>query len=133
VLVNDSNAFPGAQGTNGLLGLGFYSGSSIYKKLDKSPSGNTLIQRIFEQGNTANNYITFLLGRDGASGNHVQGHFSIAEPIPGFENITSMPKLDVQTVSRLLPSGKHRYWLDMWVNIDNFMTHRSTTLAGFDR
>jgi hypothetical protein len=106
VLVQNATAFPGAQGTNGLLGLGFNSGSSIYKKLGKSSSGKTLIQRILEQGNTANNFITFILGRGGASGTFVQGYFSIAETLPGFENITSMPKLDVETVSRLLPAGR---------------------------
>jgi hypothetical protein len=96
------------EGTNGLLGLGFNLGSSIYQQLKKSSSGNTLIQNIFAQGNTANNYVTFLLGRGGASGPTVQGYFSIGETLPGFENITSMPKLDVKTVNRLLsvPSGK---------------------------
>ena len=106
MLVKNASAFPGSEGTNGLLGLGFNSGSSIYKKLGKSSSGSTLIQRIFDQGSTANNYVTFLLGRGGASGPTVQGYFTIGETIPGFENITSMPKLDVETVSRLLPSGK---------------------------
>jgi len=109
LLVKNASAFPGSAGTNGLLGLGFNSGSSIYKSLGKSSSGNTLIQRIFEQGNTANNYVTFILGRGGASGPPVQGYLSIGEPIPGFENITSMPKLDVETVSRLLPSAQ-QHW-----------------------
>ncbi|KAF8798904.1 acid protease [Phlegmacium glaucopus] len=110
LLVNDSTTFPGAQTTNGLLGLGFNSASSIFTKLGKSSTGNTLIQHIFEQGNTANNYITFLLGRDGTSP-PVQGQFSIGEVIPGFENITSMPKLDVETVSRLLPAGSsQQHW-----------------------
>jgi hypothetical protein len=109
LLVKNATAFPGSEGTNGLLGLGFNSGSSIYKKLGKSSSGNTLIQNIFAQGNTANNYVTFLLGRGGASGPTVQGYFSIGETLPGFENITSMPKLDVETVSRLLPSAQ-QHW-----------------------
>jgi len=89
--------------------LGFNSGSYIYKALGKSSSGESFIQRIFEQGNTANNYISFILGRGGASGQFVQGYFSIAETLPGFENITSMPKFDVETVSRLLPAGQ-QHW-----------------------
>ena len=112
MLVANASSFPGSEGLNGLLGLGFSSDSSIYNKLGKSSSGNTLIQNIFEQGNTANNYISILLGRGGASGSTVQGYFTIGEPIPGFENITSMPKLDVETVSRLLPSSKS-HLLDM--------------------
>jgi len=109
LLVKNASAFPGSDGTNGLLGLGFNSGSSIYKKLGKSSSGNTLIQNIFAQGNTANNFVTFLLGRGGASGPTVQGYFSVGETLPGFDNITSMPKLDVETVSRLLPSAQ-QHW-----------------------
>lgn len=80
-----------------------------------------MIQRIFEQGNTANNYVTFILGRGGASGPPVQGYFSIGEPIPGFENITSMPKLDVETVSRLLPSGKYIINVSVRANANNFI------------
>lgn len=109
MLVANASSVPGSKGLNGLLGLGFNSDSNIYSKLGKSSSGNTLIQNIFEQGNTANNYFSILLGREGASGSTVQGYFTIGEPIPGFENITSMPKLDVETVSRLLPSSKYHF------------------------
>jgi hypothetical protein len=38
-------------------------------------------------------------------GQNMTGQFTVSEIVPGFENITSMPKLDVETVNKLLKSG----------------------------
>jgi hypothetical protein len=38
-------------------------------------------------------------------GSSLTGQLTISEVIPGLENITSMPKLDVDTVNRLLQAG----------------------------
>ncbi|KAF8195465.1 aspartic peptidase A1 [Pholiota molesta] len=93
IYVNDTSTFTSniqAQGYDGLLGLGPNQSSAILKKI-KNASANTLLQQIFQADTSTNNYITLLLNR----------------VVPGFENITSMPKLDVETVNKLLKSDQH--------------------------
>jgi len=109
LLVTNTSTFTSdihAQGYAGLLGLGPNSGSQIQKTLGSGP-GDSAITRIFEQNKTTDNYISFILDRKNDPGATVSGQFAISEPIPGFENITSMPKLDVDTVNKLLKADQH--------------------------
>lgn len=107
--VNDTSTFTGdihAQGYDGLLGLGPNDSSVIRKKLKKASSADTLLQRIFSTDKTSDNYITVLLNRKKNSTDLTTGQFTISETVPGLENITSMPKLDVDKVNRLLKAGE---------------------------
>jgi hypothetical protein len=65
-----------------------------------------MLSHIFEAHNTTDNYISFLLNRKGDPGETgFQGQLTISEVVPGFENITSMPQIDVDKVNRLLKAG----------------------------
>jgi hypothetical protein len=86
------------------MGLGPNKASVIRKKLDGS-TGDTTLQRIFESNKNSGNYITFLLDRKNDPTQSFTGQLTVSQVIPGFENITSMPKLDVDTVNRLLQAG----------------------------
>ncbi|KAF8073928.1 aspartic peptidase domain-containing protein [Lyophyllum atratum] len=109
LLVSNTNTFSSdihAQGYDGLLGLGPNKGSVIRKKLDGN-TGDTTLTHIFEQGQSNDSYITFLLDRKSDPGEAFTGQLTIGELAKGFESITSMPKLDVDTVNRLLSSDQH--------------------------
>ena len=107
--VNDTSTFTSdihAQGYDGLLGLGPNDSSVIRKKLKKASSANTLLQRIFSADKASDNYISILLSRKKNSTDLTTGQFTVSEIVPGLENITSMPKLDVDKVNRLLKAGE---------------------------
>ena len=107
VWVNDTSTFTSniqAQGYSGLLGLGPNESSVIRKKADNT-WGDTLLQRLFTADTSSANYITLLLNRNVDPGQNLTGQITVSEVVPGFENITSMPKLDVETVNKLLKSG----------------------------
>jgi len=109
VLVTDTSTFSGdihSQGYDGLVGLGPNDGSLIRQKIN-SAAGDTMLSRIFEQNQTTQNYISFLLDRKGDPKDPFTGQLTISELVPGYENITSMPKLDVETVHKLLESGEY--------------------------
>ena len=107
--VNDTSTFTGdihSQGYDGLLGLGPNESSVIRKKLKNASSADTLLQRIFTADKASDNYITILLNRKMNSTDLSTGQFTISETVPGLENVTSMPKLDVDKVNRLLKAGE---------------------------
>ncbi|KIK01896.1 hypothetical protein K443DRAFT_678040 [Laccaria amethystina LaAM-08-1] len=109
LLVNDTSTFTSdihSQGYDGLLGLGPNTGSLIGKKLSGS-AGYSTLQRLFQQDKMTANYISFLLDRKNDPGETFTGQITISEVVPGFENITSMPQLDVETVSRILKGDQH--------------------------
>ncbi|RXW25329.1 hypothetical protein EST38_g510 [Candolleomyces aberdarensis] len=109
LLVEDTASFTGdirSQGYQGLLGLGPNTGSLVRKKLDKK-NADTILQNVFNKAGLGQNYITMLLDRKNGVGNPFKGEMTISEVLPGFENITSMPRLDVETVTRLLKSDQH--------------------------
>lgn len=100
----------------GLIGLGPNSGSNIFRTLNSS-DGHAVLDRIFLQNTSTPNFMTVLLGRSEGqymtcdilfSFNRVGGHvdpvhtfpgdLTIGEILPGFENITSQPKLAVTDV-----------------------------------
>jgi hypothetical protein len=109
LLVTDTSSFSTdihTQGYDGLLGLGPNKGSVIRKKLD-GDTGDTTLTHIFEQSPSNESYITVLLDRKSDPTDTFTGQLTISELVKGFENITSMPKLDVDTVNRLLSSDQH--------------------------
>lgn len=107
VLVTDASSFSSdihQQGYDGLMGLGPNSGSQVYDKID-SDAGDSVLTSIFNSNKSSSNFISFLLDRHGDPSETFTGQFTISEYIPGFENITSMPQMDVETVLKLLDSG----------------------------
>jgi len=66
-----------------------------------------MLNRIFQQNKTTQNNITFLLDRQGDPGNTITGQITISELVPGFENITSQPKMSVETVPGLTSADQH--------------------------
>lgn len=110
VLVKDTSTFSldiKAQGFEGLIGLGPNTGSTIRDELDDKEEGDSVLSRIFSQNTTTQNYLTLLLDRKGDPSDPFTGKLSISEPIPGFENITSQPKLPVDKVHRLTDADQH--------------------------
>lgn len=108
--VSDTSTFTNdirSQGYYGLLGLGPNSGSVIRKKIKKDSRGDTMLAHIFENHSLTDNYISFLLDRKGVPDPPFKGQITISELVPGFENITSMPKNDVDEVNRLLKADQH--------------------------
>ncbi|KAF6755779.1 aspartic peptidase domain-containing protein [Ephemerocybe angulata] len=104
LLVEDTSSFTGdirSQGYQGLFGLGPNSGSVIRKGLDKN-NADTMLQNVFNGAKLKDNYITLLLDRKNDLSEPFKGEMTISEVVPGFENITAMPRLDVETVTRLL-------------------------------
>lgn len=105
-----------AQGYEGLIGLGPNSGSLIMDELDEDGTeGDAVLDRIFQLNQTSQNYITFMLDRKNDPLSTTTGQFTIGEPVKGFENITSAPKLDVITVPGLTDRDQH--W-QMYTDVD---------------
>ncbi|KIM89410.1 hypothetical protein PILCRDRAFT_60964 [Piloderma croceum F 1598] len=82
----------------GLIGLGPHVGSSVYYALNKNPSGDPPLDRIFRQNTSTPNYLTVLLGRSDDPDEKFPGDLTIGELIPGYENITNQPKLAIADV-----------------------------------
>ena len=87
-------------------GLGPNDGSVIRQKVGDA-SGDSMLNRIFQQNKTTQNYITFLLDRQGDQGETFTGQITVSEPVAGFENITSQPKINVETVPGLTSADQH--------------------------
>jgi hypothetical protein len=113
LLVKDTSTFSGdihAQGYDGLIGLGPNTGSVIRKnlrKVDKSIKSDAVLDRIFQQNKTSQNFISLLLDRQGDPTDAFKGQFTISELVPGFENVTTMPKLSVELVEGLVDENQH--------------------------
>jgi hypothetical protein len=109
LLVTNTSSFSTditSQGYSGLVGLGPNSGSVIRQKVGDA-SGDSMLNRIFQQNQTTQNYITFLLNRLGDPGETFTGQITVSEPVSGFENITSQPKMNVETVTALTEADQH--------------------------
>ncbi|KAJ6549499.1 aspartic peptidase domain-containing protein [Mycena sp. CBHHK59/15] len=106
LLVANASSFSTDSAFNGLVGLGPNEGSLIQAKID-SAAGDTMLNRIFQQNKTTSNYITFLLDRKNDPSQTLTGQFTIAEPVTGYENITSQTKLNVETVHKILEDQQH--------------------------
>jgi len=110
-----------AEGYDGLIGLGPNSGSSIYKKLSGN-SGNSPINRIFQQNSSDDDYITLMLSRKGDPGSQIAGQFTISSIVPGFENIMNQPQLPILKVYKL--TSKDQHW--------QVLTDKDTGIIGPD-
>jgi len=109
LLVTDTSTFGSdihAQGYAGLLGLGPNAGSVIHDKID-TDAADSVLTRIFKQNHHTDNYISFLLDRKSDPTDPFSGQLTISEIVPGFDNITSMPKLDVDEINKLLEEDQH--------------------------
>lgn len=82
----------------GLIGLGPDRASYIKQTL-KNSSGNAVLDRIFLSNTSTPNYLTTLLGRSDDPTDLYPGDITVGELVPGFENVTQMPKLPVTQVS----------------------------------
>ncbi|KII90941.1 hypothetical protein PLICRDRAFT_107217 [Plicaturopsis crispa FD-325 SS-3] len=109
LLVTNASSFStdiGSQGYEGLVGLGPNSGSLIQQKVGDA-SGDNMLNRIFQQNKTSQNYITFLLSRNSDPGQTFTGQFTVSELVPGYENVTTMSKLSIEEVPGLTSSDQH--------------------------
>ncbi|KAG7445719.1 aspartic peptidase A1 [Guyanagaster necrorhizus] len=109
LLVTDTSSFSTdihSQGYDGLMGLGPNEGSRVLDKLN-SDSGDSVLTNIFSQVSNSSKFISFLLDRSGDPGSSITGQLTISEYVEGYENITSMPEIDVEDVHKLLESEQH--------------------------
>ncbi|KZT57061.1 acid protease [Calocera cornea HHB12733] len=102
----------------GLVGLGPSVGSEIWVQLQSAISagtfahnaGDSLLDRIFQQDTTTPNFISFTLSRDDNAADAQgagSGTFTVGDVVPGYENITSMPQLDVLSAPNALLAAQH--------------------------
>jgi hypothetical protein len=89
------------------MGLGPNTGSAIRQSLDKKPAGDTVLNRIFQQNLTTDNFVSILLNRQGDPGEPFTGQITISELVTGFENITNTPKLPVEMVYKITDQNQH--------------------------
>ena len=96
-------------GGTGLIGLGPNSGSSIFNDVGGVYGGVAVVDRIFAENTSTPNFITTLLGRSDDPTDTFSGEVTVSEVVPGYEAITSSPKLTVTTVS-VLSSAQNQHW-----------------------
>lgn len=109
LLVKDASSFSSnihQQGYDGLMGLGPNDGSRVFKEIGDD-SGSSALTRMFESDTGTDNYITFLLDRKNDPTQPFKGQFTVSEVVPGYEAVTSMPQLDVESVRILLGDDQH--------------------------
>lgn len=109
VLVEDTSSFSldiKSQGFEGLIGLGPNTGSNILDEIDDD-SAASVLNRIYTQNTTSQNYMTMLLDRISAANQTFKGQMTISEVIPGYEKIFDMPKLAVDKVHKLTDADQH--------------------------
>lgn len=93
---------------SGLIGLGPNTGSEVKAAIGASDSaGDPVLDRIFRQNTSTPNYITFLLGRIRDPTDPPNGDLTVGELIPGYESVTSQPKLPVSTVAKSNSGNQH--------------------------
>ncbi|EIW59384.1 acid protease [Trametes versicolor FP-101664 SS1] len=93
---------------SGLIGLGPNTGSEVKAAIGASNSaGDPVLDRIFRQNTSTPNYITFLLGRIRDPTDPPNGDLTVGELIPGYESVTSQPKLSVSTVAKSNSGNQH--------------------------
>ncbi|CDO76501.1 hypothetical protein BN946_scf184622.g9 [Trametes cinnabarina] len=90
----------------GLIGLGPNTGSQVRVALGSS-AGDAVLDRIFRQNTSTPNYITVLLGRIRDPTDPPTGELTVGEIIPGYEQVTSQPKLPVSVLSSDNSANQH--------------------------
>ncbi|KAI0771201.1 acid protease [Trametes elegans] len=94
--------------SQGLIGLGPNTGSQVKEALGaSSTAGDPVLDRIFRQNTSTPNYITVLLGRIRDPTDPPTGEFTIGELVPGYEDITSQPKLAVSVLETSNDVNQH--------------------------
>ncbi|KAG8872302.1 hypothetical protein FRB97_007777 [Tulasnella sp. 331] len=95
---------PRDDGYTAVLGLGPAPyGSTIYRLLGNSTSGLPMMQNIFMQNATSDNYITLLLPRAFDPVSPTFGEMTISELIPGKEAIANQTKLPLTFLNATSP------------------------------
>ncbi|EJT97814.1 acid protease [Dacryopinax primogenitus] len=103
---------------SGLIGLGPSVGSRLWMtaqslissgSLSPANAGDSVLDRIFQENTSAPNFISFTLGRedDATSSATPTSVFTVGDLIPGYENISSMPKLDVINAPTAVQAAQH--------------------------
>lgn len=101
-------------GTQGIIGLGPSAESKVLSGIESSNSNSNVngappLDRIFQQNTSTPNFLTVLLSRNSdsdAGGTAPQtGQLSVGSVIPGYEGVTSQPKL---------PALKDQYNIQHW-------------------
>jgi len=92
----------------GLIGLGPSSGSVILSTLSKNAAATTPLDSIFLLDLTTPNFLSILLGRADEPGAPFPGDITVGEILPGYENVTSQPQLNVTEVS--LSEAGNQHW-----------------------
>ncbi|KAI0647783.1 acid protease [Trametes meyenii] len=90
----------------GLMGLGPNTGSQVRESVGSS-SGDPVLDRIFRQNTSTPNYITVLLGRVRDPTDPPNGELTIGELLPGYESVTSQPKLAVSVLESSNSGNQH--------------------------
>jgi len=70
-------------------------------------AGDSLLFRVFEQNKTSQNFLSILLDRQGDPDESFTGQLTISELVPGFDNVTSQPKLTIKDVPTLTSVDQH--------------------------
>jgi len=84
---------------SGLIGLGPNGVSNVFHDLNESPVGHTVLDSLFLQNPQTPNILTILLGRSDDPSDQFPGDLTVGETIPGYDDITNQPKLDVTKVA----------------------------------
>lgn len=98
----------GFSSTGGLIGLGPYSGS-IVRILGHSAAADPPLDRIFRGNDTISNFLAVLLDRSDDPEEPYPGDLNIGEVLPGYEGVSSQPKLPVTSV--MVPGNQH--WMTL--------------------
>jgi hypothetical protein len=88
------------------IGLGPNSGSRIHSSLN-SPSGDTVLDRIFQQNVSTPNILTILLERSNDPAEMYPGDITVGEIFPGMENITNEPHVSVTALPPVDSADQH--------------------------
>ncbi|TFK52405.1 acid protease [Heliocybe sulcata] len=83
----------------GLIGLGPNNGSRVFETLGEAAKGDAVLDHLFRQNTSTPNFLSVLLGRSDDPSDPLPGDLSVGEVLPGYEKITSQPKLPVSRVS----------------------------------
>ncbi|OJA17757.1 hypothetical protein AZE42_04865 [Rhizopogon vesiculosus] len=103
-----ANSTQGFSSTNGLIGLGPYSGSVI-RDLGRTPAADPPLDRIFRSNDSISNFLAVLLDRSNDPDEPYPGDLAIGEVLAGYEDVSTQPKLPVTSV--MIPGNQH--WMTL--------------------
>lgn len=81
----------------GLIGLGPSTGSNVKSAVGTS-AGDPPLDRIFQTDTSTPNYLTVLLSRSNDPDEPFPGNITVGETVPGYDSVTSQPKISVTSV-----------------------------------